>query len=119
MNSQRNKVFDELKSKHLKQTIGVSSNALPTTSSSQSSSSSSSPSPFILSSGPVTGSSIPVPILPNQITPPSIGGPAFSTLEAMTPSQKAVTQAHQTSFGFYIPQDSTYNPILPVLPRYN
>ncbi|OTF83555.1 hypothetical protein BLA29_000566 [Euroglyphus maynei] len=113
LNSQRNKVFDELKSKHLKQTVGVSSNpSLPITSSS------SSPSPFILSSGPVTGSSMPAPILPNQITP-TISGQSFPTLEAMTPSQKAVAQAHQLSFGFYVPQDSNYNPILPVLPRYN
>nr|XP_027196743.1 uncharacterized protein LOC113791197 [Dermatophagoides pteronyssinus] len=112
MNSQRNKVFDELKSKHLKQTIGSANNSLPTTSSS-------SPSPFILSSGPVTGSNMPVSILPNQLTPPISGQSSFSTLEPMTPSQKAVAQAHQLSYGFYIPQDSNYNPILPVLPRFN
>ncbi|KAF7491612.1 hypothetical protein SSS_08444 [Sarcoptes scabiei] len=91
----RNRIFEDLKCKHIKPNIsGNPQGMIPQENS-----------PFLLSSGLVTGSNSPAPIIPNQNL-------IFTSINVDS------QEIPGNSFGYYVHQDSFHNPWLPCLPRF-
>ena len=44
--------------------------------------------------------------------------PKMESSEPITTAQKSLLHAQASSFGYFIPTDSQFNPVLPVLPRF-